>query len=472
MSTVLVYGYFRSVHVGHFRLFEFAKSLGSGLVVGIHMSDGNDVEFSEAMIRAIPFVDDAFTYSTLETLLSKVKPDLVVRGFEHKYKLDEDNQLLNSKGIKVLYGSGNYQLSAIEYVTLNHGNIHIRNAFREYAHHYSIKKSDVEAITSELRNARVKIVGDLIIDEYVNCQPLGMSQEDHIVVHSPLSHTKFLGGAAIVAAHCKSLGATVEFITLVGNDDNAKWAIEQLSSLGIEKVLSIDDVRPTVLKQRYTTSKQTLFRLNHFRSKPADVGVELSIVRNVTHNLNSYNALIFSDFSYGCLSENVVSEIMKIAKNHKSLISVADSQSSSQLGALRKFQGIDILSATEFEVRSELRNEVDGVAVLTEKISREMGGAAVILKVGVDGLLYLESKEHNKSYVPQEVPASTVSAVDPSGAGDSLLAVSTLARAVGADLKLATFIGSIAAGIQVSRRGNIPITPEEISRAIKEVYQI
>ena len=71
--------------------------------------------------------------------------------------------------------------------------------------------------------------GETIIDDYIDCTALGMSQEDPTIVVKPIEKKRFLGGAAIVAAHAKSLGATVEFVTQLGRDEEAKFTKTKLN---------------------------------------------------------------------------------------------------------------------------------------------------------------------------------------------------------------------------------------------------
>ena len=66
-------------------------------------------------------------------------------------------------------------------------------------------------------------MGDVIADEYISCDPLGMSEEDPTIVVTPISSKTFIGGAAIVAAHAASLGAQVQFFSVVGDDQTATF---------------------------------------------------------------------------------------------------------------------------------------------------------------------------------------------------------------------------------------------------------
>ena len=72
---------------------------------------------------------------------------------------------------------------------------------------HSIDKKKIINLIKSFKDKKVCVVGDLIIDEYITCEALGMSQEEPTLVVTPLDSSKFLGGAAIVAAHAAGLGA-------------------------------------------------------------------------------------------------------------------------------------------------------------------------------------------------------------------------------------------------------------------------
>lgn len=470
MSTVLVYGNFITVHVGHFRLFEFAKSLGSKLVVGIHEHESSDLSFSRTVLEAIPFIGETRSFRDLHELLEAVNPDIVVRGFEHKDAQDLDNTLIQSKGIKLFFGAGHPILTQSDYDDNFLRNISIRKTFRDHVTNQDISESQLIEVLNEIANTRIRVVGDLIVDEYVNCQPLGMSQEDPFLVFSPTNSKRYLGGAAVVAAHCRSLGAQVELITSIGEDEVGVWAKLELDKLGVDTKFVINPYRPTVLKQRFKSGNQTVFRLSHLKSDVVQTKLESRIISETLANPDDIQALIFSDFSYGCLSKRVASQISDGIRKFSHVHSIADSQTSSQVGSLLKFKGVNIISATEYEARQELRNEVDGIAVLTEKIANHLEVDRVILKLGSDGILYRDLSPEGYPLPPQVVPSVNQFPIDASGAGDSLLAMISLSLSVGSSFKIATLLGSVAAGIQVSRRGNIPITFDEVTKVISSIY--
>jgi rfaE bifunctional protein kinase chain/domain len=472
VSRVLVFGHFRAVHLGHLRLFDYARSLGDSLIVAINIEEKTsvDIEFSESMIRSFPFVLEIVKFTQLQELLKRVEPDTVVRGQEFKNRSDQENDLIRRLGIRLMFGSGSTHLSEADLTSNQSLEFSLRESFAQYAMLKDFNAKSLKETLQSFSELKVTVVGDLIVDEFVACQSLGMSQEDPLVVSTPIDTTRYLGGAGIVAAHCKALGAEVNLVSLAGNDDAASWAEENLVSQGVNTELIRDRSRPTVVKQRFKNSNQTLFRLTHFRPEEAEASLQESIYNATLELVNDCDLLIFSDFSYATLYPALVSKILDEVRKRDGLFTSADSQSSSQVGSLSKFKGVDLVTPTEHEARLELRNDVDGIAVLTQQLAKDLNINSVILKLGADGVLLGGYKDGKEVISTDRIPSANRSAIDVSGAGDSLLAMSSLAMASGCKLYESAFLGSLSAGIQVSRRGNVPIRMHEVEEFINEVF--
>ena len=116
---------------------------------------------------------------------------------------------------------------------------------RGYLERHGIAPSRAADLLHQFANRKVCIVGDLIIDEYITCQPLGMSQEDPTIVVTPIDTAQFIGGAGIVAAHAAGLGASVRLISVTGADAAREYSRERLAAYGVTADLLIDETRPT-----------------------------------------------------------------------------------------------------------------------------------------------------------------------------------------------------------------------------------
>ena len=103
------------------------------------------------------------------------------------------------------------------------------------------------------------VVGDTIVDNYVACDALGLSAEAPIVVLRELNNRSFIGGAAIVAAHVRAMGAQCTFISVVGDDVEGQKISLELRSSGIQHDIIIDKSRPTTFKTRFMVERQNFF---------------------------------------------------------------------------------------------------------------------------------------------------------------------------------------------------------------------
>ena len=120
------------------------------------------------------------------------------------------------------------------------------------------------------------------------------------------------------------------------------------------------------------------------------------------------------------------------------------------------------MSQTEFEIRSSLRNNYDGLITISKKLYENTKNKNIFLKLGSEGLL-INSFEKN-SLDTDRINSLNSNPVDISGAGDSMLIVSSLALSLGATIWESAILGSLASAVQVSRLGNIPLSVNQIKK--------
>jgi rfaE bifunctional protein kinase chain/domain len=472
-SSILVFGKFRVVHPGHMRLFKQALDLGSKLVVGIISNDENnqDVEFSKTLLRNLPFIDEVIVEREVETLIRKVQPNIILVGAEHKDSEISRLAAVREVGARIVYSSGETFLNTQDLVVNdNSSSIVLKNYPIDFLKRNNINFVRLKNILAKFQSLKVVVVGDLIIDEYINCHTIGMSNEDPMVVNAPISSTKYIGGAGIVAAHCSALGASAHLVSIVGDDETSNWALRRLKELGVASKIQRDSTRDTTLKQRYKNGHHTLFRLSKISRNPIDNNLHKIFQREILELIESADVLIFSDFSYGVLTNEVSQHIIKSTQIDRLFVS-ADSQSSSQVGNLGKFSGVDLVCATEREARLELRNDSDGLAYIANQLRKKLNSKNVFLKLGSDGVL-LDGIAKNLALEinTDRVPALNPNPLDVSGAGDSMLAISSLCFASGADIYESALISSLGSAIQVGRQGNIPVTLDEITFQLSKMF--
>ncbi|MBI5576922.1 MAG: adenylyltransferase/cytidyltransferase family protein [Deltaproteobacteria bacterium] len=471
--VVFVSGNFNIIHPGHLRLLRFARECGDYLVVGVRDARHDGAHLPENLrlegIQSISWVDYGFILRDVPAeFIGELKPAFVVKGKEHEELFNPETAAVEKYGGKILFGSGDISFSSVDLMKREWKELDfstIRKPLDFLARH-GIDAKELAAVLDRMGKLRVCVVGDTIVDEYIACDPLGMSQEDPTIVVTPVSQEKFIGGAGIVAAHARGLGAKVRFFSVVGRDDTAAHAKRFIDLYGVEPRLYEDESRPTSLKQRYRAGMKTLLRVSHLRQHAINGDLRNRMLRDIKAALDDTDLLIFADFNYGCLTQPLVNEIVDEC-SRRGIMMAADSQSSSQTGDISRFRNMSLITPTEREARLAVRDFDSGLVVLAEKLKEKSHARNVVITLGSEGtLIHAEINEVNP-HLTDRLPALNSAPKDVAGAGDSLLICASMAMAVGADIWRSMYLGSLAAACQVGRLGNIPLSTDELMAEIR-----
>ncbi len=474
MITVFVSGRFNVLHPGHLRLFKFARSCGDQLIVGVESDSlaGSASFVSEQLrlegVRSCSLVDEAFLMDQeVSEIVALIKPNFVVKGREHEVGDNPERSAIESYGGRLLFGSGEVEFTSSdlfrrEFSGQRGGPSSLPLAFMS---RHGIQLSRLLELLERFSELKILVVGDTIVDEYISCDPLGMSQEDPTLVVRPIESQRFLGGAGIVSAHAAAMGAHSCLVTVVGEDEEARFVEKSLADLKVRAGLVGDPTRPTTLKTRYRCQSKTLLRVNRLRQTAISTELQKELVNTAIKEGFYSQLIVFSDFNYGVLPRFVVEEI---SSHYRKLgaVQVADSQSSSQVGDVSRFLGMNLLTPTEREARIATKNAEDGLIVLAESLRSLANAQNVFVTLGAEGVLVCPGISNEQPWPPDQIEALNPMPKDVAGAGDSMLIASGMALAVGANIWEAACLGSIAAAIQVGRVGNTPISLAEMRAAL------
>lgn len=467
---VFVSGTFNIVHPGHLRLLRFAAECGDFLVVGVlHDGLAANAQLGQETrldgVAAISWVDFAFVLQDApKDFVAELRPSIVVKGKEHEGGDNPELAAVRHYGGQLLFGSGDTTFSSLELIrsdteSINHSSI-VKP--KEFIERHGIAIASLTSALDEMSSLRVCVIGDTIVDEYVQCDPLGMSQEDPTIVVTPIMTERFIGGAAIVAAHARSLGAqSVDFISVSGDDETAQYVQDKLESYGVRGGVIRDSSRPTTLKQRYRAGTKTLLRVSHLRQHKISKALQRRALDHVLAALDHADLVIFSDFNYGVLPQELVEQVAGECRR-RHVMTVADSQSSSQVGDVSRFKGAALITPTEREARIALGNYEDGLVVLAEALRQRADAENVVITLGTEGILIHAKTGQKEQWLTDRLAALNTAPKDPAGAGDSLLVCSGMALALGRNIWESLYLGSLAAACQVGRTGNIPLKVSEL----------
>ncbi|REL26053.1 ADP-heptose synthase [Thalassotalea euphylliae] len=479
MQTVLVTGKFDILHPGHVRLLKFAKECGQRLVVAVNSdeSTNNCCQINEKdrleLVKSLESVDQAFlTSKPASAIIQELQPEVVVKGKEFESVDNPEESALATYGGKLIFGSGEFERATELYFSSRHqiGRSFDFSEISQYAQRHQIDEHSILNTIEKMKRLNVVVIGEVIVDEYVQGSAVGLSQEDPTIVMTPTSKDMFLGGAAITAGHIKAIGAnTVTLLSVTGNDEKAQYVKQNIANYKIAHHIFSDNSRPTPLKTRYRVDKKTLLRVNQVRHHKISQELQEAIVNQFNTLAEHTDVMVFSDFNYGVLPQTLVERLMELCRTH-SIRVVADSQTSSQVGDISRYKNTLLVTPTEKEVRVALNNSDDGLVILAKKLCDKSTPDNLVITLADEGIFIHIPDYKNDNWVNDRIPAINKNAADPAGAGDCFLATSSLAIAAGASPWQAFYIASIAAACQVDTLGNTPLAKSNLVQAVKESF--
>jgi rfaE bifunctional protein kinase chain/domain len=314
-------------------------------------------------------------------------------------------------------------------------------------------KEQLRAILESFKSQHVIVIGDTIIDEYRHCDALGKSSEAPVLVLKELDKQRYIGGAGVVAGHVMALGAKCTFFTVLGVDRLGNEVAKQIESYS--KIVW-DEGRSTTFKKRYMVENQKLLRVSrldeHYISE--ELEKELLVLLEYEIRNNKIDSIIISDFNYGVVTDGILKRVRELAFEY-GISLIGDTQSSSQIGNVIKFQNYDLITPNEKEARIALKDEHSSIEDLIYKLHAKTFATVICLTRGRKGFVTY----HNR--VMGEYSTLNPNPVDAMGAGDALLAAMALCYSA-TNVWDASEIAQVMAGLKVSKIGNVPITAEEL----------
>jgi len=329
-----------------------------------------------------------------------------------------------------------------------------------------VDKHELSRSLPKLAGRRVLVVGDVFLDEYISGQATRLSREAPIPVLEFVGRRYVPGGAANPSNNIVALGGIAYQVGVIGDDEAGQTLLAKLREAGIDTAAVVTDPsRPTTTKTRIVAQgslrfPQQLARIDHLDRRPVAGEVEKAIVAHLEALVPQVDAVLISDYRTGVASEAIVTATLRSAHQDGKLATV-DSQ-----GNLRKFSGFGLVKCNQREAEAVLGRTLsseDDLQEAQEQLLAELEVQATLITRGPEGISLLG---HDQPYA--HIPAANVSEVfDVTGAGDTVIAVATLALAAGLDLLSAAHLANYAAGLVVRKLGNATATPEELAWAIE-----
>jgi D-beta-D-heptose 7-phosphate kinase/D-beta-D-heptose 1-phosphate adenosyltransferase len=328
----------------------------------------------------------------------------------------------------------------------------------------------MELMNERLRQAlealgrpRILVLGDLMIDRYVHGDAERISQEAPIQVLRVAFEDERLGGAGAVANNLAALGASVDVVSIVGDDANGAKVLGYLKKIGagtaaVRRVAG----RPTTVKTRFIGRAQQripqqVLRVDLEDTRAIDAGTETALGKAIEKALGRATVLLISDYAKGVVTPRLCQMAIRAARRRKVPVLVDPTKFTDYA----KYRGATLLTPNRVETEVAAEQKIAGEASLRRIAARLMA------ELKLEALAITLDKEG--AYVAARggrgrmIPTRPRNVFDNAGAGDMFISVLALAVASGAGLDDAVGLANVAGGIEVEKFGVQTVSREEIA---------
>ena len=308
----------------------------------------------------------------------------------------------------------------------------------------------------QLKQGKILIIGDIILDEYLQGTVSRVSPEAPVPVLRPDDRELRLGGAANVASNVKSLGSKVELLGVVGKDTAAKELRELLKNKSIRTSLTNSE-KTTVHKLRLSAGQQQLLRLD--REESFTKKDWLTTKNTFSKKLKGFNAVIVSDYGKGTLVD--VPFLIKESKKRNIPVFIDPKGNN-----FNKYKGAYIITPNFLEFSTE----VGGVSSESDftnkanKLIKKLALQALLVTRGQEGMTLF--KKDGGQINRTDFPTEAKDVFDVTGAGDTVIASLASAQSSGMSLEDSVKLANAAAGIVVGKSGTATPSLVELSLSL------
>lgn len=463
--VVQCHGVFDLLHIGHIRHFQEARRHGDLLVVTVtpdrFVNKGTHRPAFPERLRAEAIAAlDAVTYvainrwSSAEQAIALLKPDVYCKGSEYRTVQGDALAALQRETAAVESAGGRIEYT--DDITFSSSQL-INNYFSGFppeteawlrAFRKDRSADDVIRHVQATSKLRALVIGEAILDEYVFCDGLGKSTKDPILAFRHQNTETYLGGSLAVANHLAGFCQEVGLLTMLGQTARNEGIIRKGLRPNVRPYLLTKRGAPTICKRRFvdTHTGARMFELYVMDDDPPTVADEAEVQRALTEVLSTYDVVIVADYGHGLLSRPLIDRLCKESR----FLAVNTQANAGNRGfnTISKYPRADYVCLAGHEVALETRMRHASWRELVLEVGKRIACPAFTVTLGKYGSL------HYGDGAFLEVPALATQVTDRVGAGDAVLAATSLLVAQGAPWDIVGFIGNVAGAELVAELGN------------------
>jgi D-beta-D-heptose 7-phosphate kinase/D-beta-D-heptose 1-phosphate adenosyltransferase len=310
-----------------------------------------------------------------------------------------------------------------------------------------MKRFELEKILLRFKEAKVAVLGDIMLDEFYWGKVDRISPEAPVPVVQVNKETWRPGGAANVASNLVALGAKAFIFGVVGDDGAGRRLTEEIQNEKINtEGLIVDSGRRTSVKTRIIGQKQQMIRIDRENTEIIDLERQRDIINSLCAMCEKLDGVIVSDYAKGVINKDLLEEITGHFKRHHKFVAIDP-----KLKNFAIYKNPTVITPNTKEAESTLGR----VFETDEDVLK--GGQDLLKNTGADSILITRSEQgltlFQKHKGPVTIPTRALDVYDVTGAGDTVIAAFSMALAVGCSKEEAAEISNLAAGVVVGLIG-------------------
>lgn len=464
--VVLCHGVFDILHPGHIRHFEAARRQGDIVVVTItpdeYVGKGPGHPYFHEQLRAESVASlESVSYVAINewptaiATIKTLKPNKYIKGSDYSNpqddltgKIIEEEEAIKSIGGTICFTdeitfSSSRILNTYFDVVPEQTRVFLTEFRKRYSGSYIVDR------IKALKNTKVLIIGEAIIDEYCYCAPLGKSPKENMIAARYLHAESYAGGILAIANHLAGYCEQVDMVTCLGEEDSKEDFIRNSLKNNVNATFIYRPNASTILKRRYIEHDflRKLFEVYFMDSTP----LPESIDRNITNHLKSvipdYDIVLVADYGHGFLSRENIKTICENAK----FLSVDTQMNSANMGfnLIVNYPRADYFCINEPELRLATHDNSSPINVLVTEVANKLNSRWAAVTQGSRG----STIYHDQTGI-SSVPVLSREVVDRVGAGDAYLAITSPCVAAAFPPDMVGFIGNAVGALATRIVGN------------------
>jgi len=302
----------------------------------------------------------------------------------------------------------------------------------------------------QFADVRVLVVGDVMLDQYWFGSVDRVSPEAPVPVLAVKQTEKRAGGAANVAHNLRALGAQTQLLSIIG-DDEAGHDIESLiKAFGAESKCIKDASIKTIVKLRMMAQNHQLLRVD-FDHRPSQASLQ-SCYAAYEQALTNTDVVVLSDYGKGSLDQcqQMIEAAITVGKSV-----IVDPKGDDY----SKYNGASLITPNtrEFETVAGKTKSDEDFSQRAFNLRKQLSVESLLVTRSERGMSLFTSDDQQV-----DSPAQALEVYDVSGAGDTVIAMMALCKAIGANARDSLHLANTVAGIVVGKLGTAVATIDEV----------